>query len=1174
MNNNHRLKEFASLLLSVFCLSSSAQTNVPNFHSPNTEALLKFSEIPVSNYTGVPKISVPLGNYDFSVRNIEISLDYHASGIRDVDMPTWVGLGWSLNVGGSIVRVVEGYPDEYINGSYSSYSQNVKSKLSAAVSGWSNQFNSTDDYEIYNSSSYFNCLDYLGTETVDTQYDIYQYSFNEFAGKFTFDNNGDILKLTHDNLKIEYLSTKNFRITDGDGNIYLFNNQETRYTRLKIGAEIPYVSSWSLSSITNSVTMDKIDFVYKSLTQSQAGFGTFNIHNYSDRMKIFDDGYLSPYPFERLGEPATWQKYILTKFGEHVPPVNDASAVNQYLSKIIYNKDTISFHSHSTSSNLIMRTFLDSITVHSDRERISRIIFLFGNFEGYKITNFLGNPMIEGNSKLSGVQVGDKHYSFNYYETYMGKNLFHNFNHTLGHKVGKDFWGYYNGEDYKPEEPFFKVYNSHGISETGNADLFSYDLQYRNSAFRNPDHKYAQLRTLKSIVYPTGGMAEFEYEGNDYSFVGYSPGAYQATVLNDETMQLRLDSLVSRRISTVTENSGYGSHSEVMEFTIHNDQNITVAQQIGIPPSSNLTLADYNNFVQSNPIGNIGSCRILKFNESTSSFDILIFTKEFDVVTAIGTPVSEGHFQSLLRNAVFAGNSTIFLLEGRYKMESSVVGPQDFQCNLTVSYKFPYRRNTVFNSGGIRIKRIKYTENGRLLMNKTFSYQDDQGNSSGVLEAPLDFISPYIMGMQQPRSGYFNNGNTSGLERALFFKINYSGNSNAPTGGHVGYTKVTEIQEGNGKTIYHYTSGKKPQNNLIPHLGDTYQVRQYISYHIRTNIVQDQSSLRGLLIEREQYDESGEIKSRQYLSYDMSLFSDRTSVSMILPIKPIPSKIYGEVAGNGIEFFGNSQLEREFLFTRAFYPVLKKDSTVNYFGTERSIQVLDYEYSPIFHFNPVSVSTTSSEGVVAKKMYRYANDFSGDATYSKMITDHNMVNTVIEELNYKGNMLVSGKFNSYKDWNGKIVPESVSKKFGTGDYLTEFAIEQYDALFNPVATIRKNGLREIYLWSYNGRHAIAKITNLSYMQVETALGNVNIVNFLQNSKPTFEEIQSFILPLRTMYPRAQIVIYEYQPLVGMKSMTDPRGVTEYYEYDGFQRLKDVLDYDKNLLQDYQYHYRP
>ncbi|GEM_PF-467605 len=54
----------------------------------------------------------------------------------------------------------------------------------------------------------------------------------------------------------------------------------------------------------------------------------------------------------------------------------------------------------------------------------------------------------------------------------------------------------------------------------------------------------------------------------------------------------------------------------------------------------------------------------------------------------------------------------------------------------------------------------------------------------------------------------------------------------------------------------------------------------------------------------------------------------------------------------------------------------------------------------------------------------------------------------------------------------------------------------------------------------------------------------------------------------------QMVSYTYKPLVGMTSDTDTRGMTNYYEYDGLQRLKTIRDYEGKIKKSYDYHYRP
>ena len=53
---------------------------------------------------------------------------------------------------------------------------------------------------------------------------------------------------------------------------------------------------------------------------------------------------------------------------------------------------------------------------------------------------------------------------------------------------------------------------------------------------------------------------------------------------------------------------------------------------------------------------------------------------------------------------------------------------------------------------------------------------------------------------------------------------------------------------------------------------------------------------------------------------------------------------------------------------------------------------------------------------------------------------------------------------------------------------------------------------------------------------------------------------------------ALVTTYTYKPLVGIASMTDPRGVVTNYEYDGFGRLKTVTQAGK-VIEKYDYHFR-
>ncbi len=56
-------------------------------------------------------------------------------------------------------------------------------------------------------------------------------------------------------------------------------------------------------------------------------------------------------------------------------------------------------------------------------------------------------------------------------------------------------------------------------------------------------------------------------------------------------------------------------------------------------------------------------------------------------------------------------------------------------------------------------------------------------------------------------------------------------------------------------------------------------------------------------------------------------------------------------------------------------------------------------------------------------------------------------------------------------------------------------------------------------------------------------------------------------------PNAMVSTYTYDPLIGITSMTDPKGYTMYYTYDDLNRLKTIKDQQGNILSENEYHYK-
>ena len=74
--------------------------------SPDVANLGLYGSIPVSHYTGIPNISIPIYDVKVGKYSLPISLNYHLASVKPNGMYGTLGLGWSLNAGGFITRTV------------------------------------------------------------------------------------------------------------------------------------------------------------------------------------------------------------------------------------------------------------------------------------------------------------------------------------------------------------------------------------------------------------------------------------------------------------------------------------------------------------------------------------------------------------------------------------------------------------------------------------------------------------------------------------------------------------------------------------------------------------------------------------------------------------------------------------------------------------------------------------------------------------------------------------------------------------------------------------------------------------------------------------------------------------------------------------------------------------
>ncbi|KAI9450317.1 hypothetical protein F5148DRAFT_1337167 [Russula earlei] len=244
---------------------------------------------------------------------LPISLNYHAGGVKVEDNASWVGLGWALNAGGSVIRNQRGLPDE---GGYMDASQ------------WVNHFPSMGLEQKY---GYYN-----GTQT-----DLFNVSMGGESLQFFYDSTGRILTKPLSAAKIYYDffdGKKGWKIVNTQGVQYYFLDAEESQSQ---PISIPDgASDISASVIISPEGKDSINFEYEQ------------------ELQTFYSGYtLTPKTIRFKNGTVDFSKHT-TQRDDLTDSTTDIQHINLHTSYI--NATTTHLYGDNTVNK---RLYLDSVTV-------------------------------------------------------------------------------------------------------------------------------------------------------------------------------------------------------------------------------------------------------------------------------------------------------------------------------------------------------------------------------------------------------------------------------------------------------------------------------------------------------------------------------------------------------------------------------------------------------------------------------------------------------------------------------------------------------------------------------------------------------------------------------------------------------------------------------------------
>ena len=245
----------------------------------------------------------------------------------------------------------------------------------------------------------------------------------------------------------------------------------------------------------------------------------------------------------------------------------------------------------------------------------------------------------------------------------------------------------------------------------------------------------------------------------------------------------------------------------------------------------------------------------------------------------------------------------------------------------------------------------------------------------------------------------------------------------------------------------------------------------------------------------------------------------------------------------------------------------KKD--IIYSGNDSITRTTTYNYNDQYQTSFVKESLSDGSNKYKETSLKYPFDLKTSSPYKEMVEKNILYPLVQKNIKNNGAEVIS-KIN-YGSTNSLYLPSSEQISYsGTSGLSTEITYDKYDSKGNLLQYTGKDGISVSYLWSYKGQYPIAEIKNASYAQVQTALG-IDPATISDLAQPDMSKIDA----LRSKLPNAMITTYTYKPLVGMLTATNPGGITTYYEYDSFNRLKQTYIIEngkKQIIEAYDYKY--
>jgi YD repeat-containing protein len=577
-------KEFIFSIYTLLCFQtqifSQNYNTAPNFNPvpPSSFQFIKYGEIPVSEYTGIPTISIPV--YTIKDGDIEfpINLSYHAGGIRVAEEASWVGLGWNLDLG-NITQIVNDRDDlgafekkllEYYGSgdpttkeftykyNYPILTNLAPSNIPSTGITKEAPFHSfvvfTDYYAPLSGTSGNYCCQIpsifngqgINHDRVDSEPDVFKASFNGHYLEFIFNlNTNNIVVLNKKNYIVSFtrnqVGTAQWSITCPDGMLYQFNQVDE--VKLDFSAASSGVSErsqsyerdvvnrvWHLTKIV-SPNNRQINFEWETtgLVKDLPSYSNTDFYSKPigvNRMFVCgwaEDPQIQGTVFQKLNGELSIGQPITEAMLHGISYSRLQNSAKSYISSITFSMGSIKFKK-SLRKDRVNDLRLDSIIVKSPARMIKKLNFDYDYFvateDGFSadktVSNELQNP-------TSGVFPSQYHPNFGQlFSDFQSNEL--RFRLKLvsvgeeglpGHRFKYDNGKLPKKTSYATD--YWGFYNGKTTNTSFVPNPIHLDvLLADNGNDKRASLPFARACTINEIIYPTGGVTKLEYELNRF----------------------------------------------------------------------------------------------------------------------------------------------------------------------------------------------------------------------------------------------------------------------------------------------------------------------------------------------------------------------------------------------------------------------------------------------------------------------------------------------------------------------------------------------------------------------------------------------------------------------------------------------------------------------------------